>query len=512
MSPRTFVAGVGIVALVSAIAVASTHRTFAQVIDEPVHIGAGHEYLRTGRYGYDIEHPPLARVLAALPLWLSDRSAPPPGSDWVQAGNQILLRGSYEQNLSRARKGNLLFLIVAVFATASWWYDDGRPRAGLLSAALFASLPPILGHAGVATTDMAAVATVIAAAIALRRWLADPSTARTLVLGAAIGLGLVSKFSFIVFFAVAGILVAVTANKAALRGRTLILKCASVAVIALGIVWAAYGFDVGTLEASRPGVALSRSLANVPIPAPLFAAGLLEVRLHDLRGHPSYLFGRQSDRGWWYYFPVAIFFKTPLSFLALFAIGCATRDRPVLLPLLVAAGMLTVLMAASINIGLRHALPIFPFLAIVAGHGVDRLLAGSRTVAIIASVLLASLLLEVVTAYPDCIAWFNMTARNPGSILIDSNLDWGQDILRLRAFLRAEHAKEVNTQLFTSADLDALGFPPRHPVDAVTPMHGWVALSETSLRVAEAHGVRFPWAVPLPFRWIGKSIRVYYVP
>ena len=83
MSRQTFVASILAVVVVALIAVASGHRVFAQVIDEPIHIAAGYDYLRTGAYLYDIEHPPLA--LEERDLLLSGRLVPLTlMPDWVQ--------------------------------------------------------------------------------------------------------------------------------------------------------------------------------------------------------------------------------------------------------------------------------------------------------------------------------------------------------------------------------------------------------------------------------------------
>src|SRR5205085_8754551 len=56
---------------------------------------------------------------------------------------------------------------------------------------------------------------------------------------------------------------------------------------------------------------------RVPVPAPLFIAGAELVEEHSRAGPPAFLLGRYSDRGWWCYFPVVLFFKSPLPFLIL---------------------------------------------------------------------------------------------------------------------------------------------------------------------------------------------------
>ena len=520
MSRQTFVASILAVVVVALIAVASAHRVFAQVIDEPIHIAAGYDYLRTGSYLYDIEHPPLARVLAALPLL---ETGPPSETDWLRRGNALLTSGRYEANLARARMGNLLFFAVAIVCVAEWARRLRRPSAAISAAILFASLPPVLAHAGVATTDIAGAAMTVASLLSLRMWLEYSTWPRATLLGITIGLGLLSKFSFVPFFLAGSLVILFMAS----RGRGGRLSSLATVGVAFLIVWGGYRFDFGTLAGVRPNApevvravvptameeTAVRLAREVPIPAPLFLAGILEVRRHDLRGHSAYLFGEKNETGWWYYFPVALLFKTPLPFLALAIAGCIFERRIALMPAIIALAILIVATTASINIGVRHILPAYPFLAIAAGAGAEGLWRQRDAMARVVSVaLFAWQLVGTGITYPDYIPWFNEAAREPGRILIDSNLDWGQDVLRLRRFIREQKVTEMTSMIFTNADLDRLGFPRRAEVQADKAPHGWLAISETMLRVARADGVTLPWLEPHSYRLIGKTIRVYYLP
>lgn len=522
MSRQVFIGSILAVVATALLAVASTHRVFAQVIDEPIHIAAGYDYLRTGRDLYDIEHPPLPRLLAALPLWLGGVT-PPAETDRVQRGNALLTGGRYEANLARARMGNLLFLAVAVVCVAEWARRLRRPSAAISAAILFASLPPVLAHAGVATTDMAGAATVVAALLALRVWLEYSTWPRATLLGIAIGAGLLSKFSFVPFFLAGALVVLMMASRGS-GGRL-----SSVAAIgaALLVVWGGYRFDFGTIAGVRPNApelvaavvpaameaGAVRFAREISIPAPLFAAGLLEVRRHDLRGHSAYLFGEKSETGWWYYFPVALLFKTPLPFLLLAIAGCFLERRVALMPALIALAILLAAMTASIDTGVRHILPVYPFLAIAAGAGAEGLWRQRHAMARVMSVaLFAWQLVGTGAAYPDYMAWFNEAAgRDPGRIVAGSNFDWGQDVLRLRGFLRQQNAGDMTAMIFTNADLDRLGFPPRAEVRLDAPPRGWLAISETMLAMARADGLALPWLEPHSYRRIGKTIRVYYL-
>src|SRR3954454_19722099 len=101
-------------------------------------------------------------------------------------------------------------------------------------------------------------------------------------------------------------------------------------IIASALIWAGFGFSFHPL-----------------------IDGIADVRNHNATGHRNFLFGQMSWDGWWYYFPVALFFKTPIPFLLLALTGCVllARRRPEV-PL-IAAAMLAVAMTSGSNIGVR---------------------------------------------------------------------------------------------------------------------------------------------------------------
>src|ERR1019366_1046330 len=100
--------------------------------------------------------------------------------------------------------------------------------------------------------------------------------------------------------------------------------------------------------------------------------GIGEAFQHSMDGHDAYLFGQVSRHGWWYFFPVVLLVKTPLAFMALAGLGAmvAVRGANARASECLAAGMAIVLvsLSSSINIGVRHVLPVYAFAAPVAGH------------------------------------------------------------------------------------------------------------------------------------------------
>jgi 4-amino-4-deoxy-L-arabinose transferase-like glycosyltransferase len=488
-------AGLIVVALVL---VASTLRVFSPVVDEPAHIAAGYQWWH-GDPAFDPPHPPLARLIEAWPL--RNITTPPP-TDLVPHGQAILNSGGETvRHLARARTGNLLFLALALAGTIGWGLRFGRGVA-LLAAAMLAALPPILGHAGLATTDLAVTALLPLALLALDRWLRERTITNALILGMAVGLGVLTKFSFLIFLPACVLALLVIRRPAIQLSRTF-AGLLIVAVVAFFVVWTGYRFTFG----------VPRLWPGLHVPAPALIDGLTVLQRHNNLGHDSYLFGSVRRFGWWYYFPAVFFFKTPLPFLLLVAIGtaviiwrCPAHLDFVLMPL---ALMLSVL-PATINIGVRHILPLYPTLCVVAAIGVREVWRSTR-MRVIVALACAWLFAGVALAYPDYMAWFNEAAgRHPEQIAVDSNLDWGQDILRLRQVERRRHIDHIFLNCLNEETLNEH----ETPLPPSQPAHGWVAVSETPLHVDPyARAGAYDWLKPYtPVERVGKSIRLYYVP
>jgi 4-amino-4-deoxy-L-arabinose transferase-like glycosyltransferase len=532
-----------LVALIAVVRIAATHHVYSETMDEPVHIVAGFDWLTGAGYGLDPSHPPLERILSALPAAMERLPPPPPEvQDFVGRGNTLLYAlDRYEHNLAHARWGNLLLFLVGIISVCLWAQRLFGRGVALLAMALFASLPPILGHAGLATTDLAVAATIPLALLLLERWLDRPTLGRGAALGLGIGLGLLSKFSFVLFFPLAVAVVGLVRwlerrrQQAAVSG-----KSASLAIgVAFLVVWGGYRFDVGTIKQAHPqgmdgmqqmvpkfaGPTVGWMAERIPVPAPLFIIGVAMVKTHDKVGHTAYLLGQVRQHGWWYYFPVLFFYKTPLPFLILCAWGLGLllhrawrwREYRGLEVALIPIALLLAVMPSSINIGIRHILPIYAPLAIVAAHAAIEI--WRRRSDLFGRVALAGLLVwlfvGVGLAHPDYLPWFNEAAGgHPEEIAVDSNLDWGQDVLRLVRTVRTQHIDHFWILYFGNADLG------RHhlPAEGIEPWMerpGWYVVSETVLHIdREARRGAYNWLVKnyKPVGRIGKSMLLYHVP
>lgn len=543
--------------VISIARIVSTYSVFSQTWDEPVHVASGMEWLQQGTYTYEDLHPPLARIAVAIGPYLSgirlsDRDLRP--EILVAGGNAIFsAHGKYLHNLTLARLGVLPFFLVGVVSIWYWTRRVFDGWAAVAAVGLFTSLPIVLGHAGVATTDLPITATFALALFSFTTWLERPTRSQTLLLGGAVGLAVLTKFSALLFLPACGLAVVLcwlfasnvpfsTRYKEVMPRLRLLGLAAVMAAVAVVACYRC-SFHTVTGPEQRPHQSLDRLFGHqggrlhdlaydmvegIPVPVPEFFHGIAQVRGRASSPTPMYLLGEVGTEGWWYFFPVALIVKTPVAFLILMFAGAlgvvrewkrAGHDWRVLVPLASASALLLVCLPSKFNIGLRHILPIYPFLSILAGLGIVRLWReawGQPLRRIVAGGLAAWMLISTAMAQPDCLAYFNEFAGNhPERILVDSDLDWGQDLLRLGAELHARGVAHVAIAYNGSADLQRMNLPPFEILAPCARTTGWIAVSLFKLEMSKPSiGCGgFSWLESYePVALVGKSIRLYWIP
>ena len=517
MSPKRYWTIVSCLLILAVVRIANTHLTFAQTLDEPVHVAAGHEWLTKGYYHLDFQHPPLPRVLFALPFTGVTPAHPTHPSEY---GNDLYAKDNrYIHNVAAARRGNLLFVVIAALALAASTRKLFGDWAACVALLLFVSLPPILAHGGLATTDMAVVAGFALAFHALLLWSERPSIARSLLLGAAIAFGICSKYSFIVFFPPAMFTVLIVRRRL-VPGRLLIA-----ALAAFVVTWAAFGFRFSTLAEANPqaaditrGAGMSERWTQIPVPAPDLLMGFITVRFHNHIGHSAFLLGQVSESGWWYYFPIALAVKTPIPYLLLAIVGALLsmkrRHRDALIVIVPATAILLIAMSSRINIGIRHILPMYVPLSMLAAYGAVELWRLHRAARVASVVAMLWLVGTTVRAHPDSLPWMNALAGDrPSHVLLDSNFDWGQDLWRLGRICCQRGITELGYAVTTTIRPDSIGITGGHLLSEDTPSRGWLVLSEQNLELARVKNpAAFAWLEQKgKFERVGKTLRLYHV-
>ena len=521
----------------------ATYDDFWQTWDEPFHLAAGLEWWDHGKYTYERMHPPLARIMIAMGPYIGGlRTQPGSGNHWAEGSEILHAGGTYEANLRLARLGVLPFFVIGAAVVALWaWWCGGR-WASVAATFVFSMLPPVLGHAGLATLDMAAAALVPAALLAFALWLEKPSRLRSCALGLATALALCTKFTAFVFLAAGFAAVFFSCGRHPSRGRVAGITVAS--IVCLLAMWSVYRFSLVPLLAEQNNLGarfdaffgtsgMSRDflhtlLAAVPVPAIELFWGLYDVFVFR-RGEGSldFFVGSIRKTGWWYFYPVMLLVKSPVPFLLLAGAGVIGgwrgrfANKRLLVPAVAALAILLAGIFATPNNGLRQILPIYALLAAAAGCGVTYLhsVLRSRVAAWgLPLVLLTWCGVIAWDAHPDYLAYYNSLAGNqPERYGVNSDLDWGQDLKRLAVACRSRGIETLWLGYNGSKDMDLSKFslPEIRELPPEAPADGWVAISIRKLVLGDEKPPynQYAWLRSFtPIAKVGSSIYLYRVP
>ncbi len=362
-------------------------------------------------------------------------------------------------------------MAVAVSAAALGWilFAASRrlhgPAAGLLTLTLYCLNPVIISNGALATTDLVTALVFTVAAGAYWRLIHRPTLAWTVAFGISFGALLSTKFTGVVFPAIAAVLLAVrwAAGPRPVRAWRLALVNAVAAVVAYGVIWLIYGFhyahgaplDASVWAQSDSGFAARLvdvcRRGHVLPEAYLFDIHVFLWKVHRL----VFFMGRYSWAGFWSFFPLVIFFKTPPALLlalcvAVVAMVLALRRNALSSPRVdlyglapfLATGIVygAIAVESRFNIGIRHILPVFPMLFVVAGAAARLPFNRRWLAAVIGGAILAGSIVEVLIARPNYLSYVNEFGggpRNGWRLFVDSSYDWGQDLPAVRRWIDA---------------------------------------------------------------------------
>jgi tetratricopeptide (TPR) repeat protein len=457
--------------------------------DEGDHIFAGYMSLKTHDYGLNPEHPPLVKMVAALPLMPLTLRVPPLQNRWYKTesyldGRELIYRngpsdgGRYSANtiIFRARMFVMPFVLLLALLTFLAGREMFGAAAGLVAMTLVAFEPTLLAHGPFVTTDSTVTCMFLASIYSLYRWVKAPSLPRLLAVGLACGLALAAKHSAIILFPMMLVLLAGElvgrwlSLRRSLTGSALWQRCGlhavklfgglvAISIFAVLILWAFYGFHY----AARPsGLHLDSDIASAAHGlSPWMAQGIVFSANHRLlpesylfglcdvinvgNGSSTFIFGRIYAHGVWYYFPVALAIKLTLGMMGLLAIAVAAffsgrfrRAREVFFLVAPAAIYLAIAIASPLDIAIRHILPVFPFLILLAAGGACAMARKSKRWLYAVAALVTLHCLSSLMAYPNYLAYANEAWGGPSQThryLTDANTDWGQQLIAVKAYV-----------------------------------------------------------------------------
>ena len=483
-----------------------------------------------------------------------------------------------ETVINSGRLAILFLSVVLGYFVFRWAKDLWGPAAGLLALFLYVLDPNILAHSQLATTDLGLACLVFVATYFLWRFLRWRKNRDLVLAGALVGLSLATKLNALLLLPIVGLVVvieAVLVRDLTLRGPWpgrawcarkqlgsrvyfVVAVLFIVAILAFLSLWASFRFEMerlapspvhGTVDRFIPDGVLRHVayelVERVPIPFPTYFSGVRWLQRYAQRGASAFLMGQHSTKGWWYYFLVAFAIKTPLPTLALAASvlvaalsrrrvgtpsrpdgdgetwhGCEGIERREYVLYVPMAAFFASAVFSSLNIGYRHILPVLPFVFVLVSKAVTW--ADRRWVQV--GLVALGLWYAVGSAriYPHYLAYFNEIVGGPDNgykYLVDSNLDWGQDLKNLKWYMDGHDIEEIYLAYFGSAypsyyGIQAVPLPTEQPKDLESRTPAVYAISATYLQSGYLGDEdSFRWLQRYePFAKIGYSILLYRLP
>ncbi|MEP7074748.1 MAG: glycosyltransferase family 39 protein [Acidobacteriota bacterium] len=471
----------------------------SMMIDDVIHIPSGYSYLKTHDFRLNEEHPPFIKALSAIGLEHVHPELPLDSEGWSKAeeagdpddGTNDFCGDFFHRNADKFEQiiywGRVPVVLVPVLlAFAVWAFTRSLfgDRTAILSVLFLLGEPNVIANSTFVQDDLAAALAVFCFVLALRWFLQKPALVRAILLGLALAFGLLVKHSLAVLVPITIALLIAHAVWRKFKYKEHFCRFAGFALIILGCCYfvfiAGYAFDISFIDDDEAvfisewfnltgGAADSFQtlLVHLPILLPKYYLYGMDMVVNDVRnGRLAFLFGQVSEQGWWYYFPAAFVLKTTIPFLLLTISGITwtvwevARKRLLnslyfILPPLIYLGLC---MTSHLNIGVRHIIPVFPFFAIMGANAVSTFLNIARPKKwhpsrVLIWLLVASIGLTVIMTFPDYTTYFSPLAGGPTNgwrVLSDSNVETGQDVKSLAAFLK-EHGENQIEGLFVGS-------------------------------------------------------------
>ncbi|KUG21684.1 hypothetical protein ASZ90_008554 [hydrocarbon metagenome] len=461
-------------------------------VDELAHLPAGLVYWQTGDFSVYHHNPPLLKLMAAAPLFAAGIKAPEHGYN----GNRWELGYLFQQSLGESYHRTFLqarmviasltlllalLLFYVTHHTLGW-------EAGLVALSLFSFNPLVLAHGALVTTDagfaLAFFTTCVIGVYFFRR----PTWKMSLMLGVMLGVALLTKFTALLLLPIL-ILTALMLpwltsklNETDKYGwfqlsagqrwlRLMISLLIAIIVLDAGYLFKGVGQPISSYLLSHPLLHTISSSAIGSLPSPLpaeYVMGFDDQFVESRSGRLFvYLFGQITSKGWWYYYPLALFLKLPIMFhilLCALLVAIVMRKIPMSLFMIgsLAVPLFSLIMFiifTNIDIGVRYLLFLMPFACIAIAH-LAKMKLKKRMQEVLFSVCLLLYAGSVIVCHSNYIAYFSEFIGGPAKghhYLADSNLDWGQDLLRLKSFMQENDIPTVAMSHFGPVDPSVYG-------------------------------------------------------
>lgn len=473
-------------------------RQESQTWDEANHIYAGYKSWTNADFGLNPEHPPLVKLLATAPLLSASPKTPELAGRFFKeeaflGGKDFLYQNDAETILFRTRVAAATFtllLALIVFLGTREMFGTG---AAFIALALLVFEPNLLAHGARVTTDVALSCFMFAAVYAFYRFVKAPSALRLGVVGIATGLALAAKHTgmlvlpMLLLLAIYELVRGWTTQRSISARPALRLGAAFVGVTAIAVIvlWSFYGFRYAArpngLQLNPPLAAYVQDLkpheswaittmARWHVLPESYLYGLADVRL-TANFYTSYVLGKIYAHGVWFYFPIAFLIKSTIGFMALLLLAMAAiatrrlkHGREIWFLVVPTLFYLLVAFAVGMNIGVRHILPVYVFLAVLVGGAAWALVRHNRKWLYVVGALLLIHAVSSFRTFPTYLAYANEFWGGPGNTykyLTDSNVDWAQQLKATKHYLDGRGVRDCWFVYFGEgvADFKYYGIP-----------------------------------------------------
>lgn len=492
-------------------------------VDEFRHLSTGVYYWQSGDFSFDSATPPLWKLALSLPAYAAGAEKISPPEKYAAYGGWApwFMATDFMANNGRAYPSFLLYArlvnILAAGICLVYLYWRARrsfgPAAALYGTAFLAFSPTFLAHSHYATTDIIVCLTLTILVFQLVDFVRRPTWFFLVAVAALLGLSMLCKFSAVLLlFPAAGVIalksrqLGEAAGDKASRtpGRTVTvflmpaLLAAVTFVLVVNIPFRFAGVGATLADISPRSKILHTvsmtPLGQVPIPLPrAFVEGFDRQKADsDYAEFPAYFRGQWSERGFWYYYLAAFCLKETIPFVLLLVLvlsgkkhaasGSVSRPETILLWFVPVSMFIVLSFLNRLDVGVRYLLPAYPFLCyFYSGYFANR--SARKPVRVFLLALLLLHVLSVARVAPHYTAYFNEIIGGPAyghEYLIDSNLDWGQDLIGLGQYMKKQGIDKVQLAYFGHALPELYGIRYEPLIEAPTP--GYVAISASLLQ------------------------------
>ena len=508
------------------VATISANIASTPTMDEFAHLPAGYVYIKKGDFSLYHKNPPLIKMMSALPLtvlspeidfqWKWDRK-----NDWTPwiFGKYFMEnnRAAYEDIFFWGRIPILLLSLLLAYFVYRWAHRLYGKKSALLALFLYLFSPNIIAHSSLATIDIGASLFILVSMYIFLAFLKAPNQKRLLFSGLVLGFAQLSKFTAIflfIMFPLCGMLFMIwkkkyeespfllqLTEKVRLSGwKALSVSILLIYLLGLAVLNAGYGFEgsfkqLGDYQFESTFFQnLGKSgLSFLPVPLPHEYLAGFDDQKNDVEfgEFPNFFMGKWSEKGWWYYLPFAFIVKTPLAlslFLLFLFFSYLFKKEQIkideiflIIPILLLFFVFAFL--SNLNTGIRYLLPLFPFLFILMSRILrEESEEGQIKTAMI--ILLAGwYAYSSLSVFPHYLSHFNELVGGPKNgykYLIDSNIDWGQDLKGLKKYMDQKGIKHIKLAYFGSVDPEIYGIS--YEIPKGYPERGIYAISANYLQ------------------------------